>query len=177
MGQLVMRWYREKHPDPPEKPDWGEFVCRGFDGSPEDYERWNDIVADSFGSPKGDKGTLDHVMNAFGPFENDKFLIVEKDGEGVATLAVIPHWDIKEGYIHMVGCKKKFQGLGIGTKLNTEAVRILVENGFETAYLTTDDHRIPAIKSYLRAGFEPEMTEDDHPERWEKIFAAIGRQQ
>ena len=48
-------------------------------------------------------------------------------------------------------------------------------NGFETAYLTTDDYRIPAIKCYLRAGFEPEMTEDDHPERWEKIFAAIGR--
>ena len=35
MGQLVMRWYREKHPEMPPKPDWGEFFCRGFDGSPE----------------------------------------------------------------------------------------------------------------------------------------------
>jgi mycothiol synthase len=108
-----------------------------------------------------------------GKYEADKFLIVEKDGEGVATLAVIPHWDKKEGYIHMVGCKKKYRGLVKGTKMNAEAVRILIENGFESAYLTTDDHRIPAIKSYLRAGFEPEMTESDHPERWKKIIEEI----
>lgn len=170
-----MRWYRSKHPEPPNAPEWGEFVCRGYNGTPEDVERWNDIIADSFGCPKGDESTLNEVMNAHGPFEADKFLIVEKDGEGIATLAVIPHWDKREGYIHMVGCKRKFQGQGVGTRLNAEAVRILIASGFETAYLTTDDHRIPAIKSYLRAGFEPEMTEDDHPERWEKIFAAIGR--
>ena len=175
MGQLVMRWYREKHPEMPEKPDWGDFVCRGYDGSAKDVEMWNDIIADSFESEKGDEGTLNAIMNGHGRFENDKFLIVEKDGEGVATLAVIPHWDKSEGYIHMVGCKEKYRGLGIGTKMNAEAVRILIENGFETAYLTTDDWRIPAIKSYLRAGFEPEMTDPDHPERWEKIFAVIGR--
>ena len=175
MGQLVMKWYRNKHEKAPDAPDWGEFLCRSFDGSPEDIERWNDIVADSFGSPKGDEGTFNWVMNNHGPFEPDKFLIVEKNGEGVATLAVIPHWEKSEGYIHMVGCRKEYQGLGIGTKLNAEAVRILFACGFRTAYLTTDDHRIPAIKSYLRAGFEPEMTEDDHAERWEKIFAEIGR--
>ena len=177
MGQLVMRWYREKHPDMPEKPDWGEFVCRAYDGSDEDVARWNDVICDSFGDGQdpGDRTTLELTMNMHGKFEADKFLIVEKDGEGVATLAVIPHWDKSEGYIHMVGCKKKYRGLGIGTKMNAEAVRILIENGFVTAYLTTDDHRIPAIKSYLRAGFEPEMTDPDHPERWEKIFAEIGR--
>ena len=176
MGQLVMRWYREKHPDMPEKPDWGDFICRSYDGSARDVEMWNDIIADSFDSVKGDEATLNAIMNGHGKFENDKFLIVEKNGEGVATLAVIPHWDKKEGYIHMVGCKKKFQGQGVGTRMNTEAVRILVENGFESAYLTTDDWRVPAIKSYLRAGFEPEMTDPDHPERWEKIFEIINGQ-
>ena len=40
---------------------------------------------------------------------------------------------------------------------------------------------LPSTKSgrndpfVFSAGFEPEMTESDHPERWEKIFAGIGR--
>lgn len=176
MEQLIMRWKAEGAVMP-EKPDWGEFICRGYDGSDKDVALWNDIICESFGDGKhpGGRSTLEYVMNNHGKFENDKFLIVEKDGEGVATLAVIPHWDIKEGYIHMVGCKSKFRGLGIGTKMNAEAVRILLENGFETAFLTTDDFRIPAIKSYLRAGFYPDIIDDEHKERWAKIFEIIGR--
>ncbi|MBQ3900864.1 MAG: GNAT family N-acetyltransferase, partial [Clostridia bacterium] len=71
--------------------------------------------------------------------------------------------------------RPKYQGVGLGTRLNAAAVRCLLENGLETAYLTTDDFRIPAIRSYLRAGFYPDVKDDSHRERWDKIYEIIGR--
>ena len=43
----------------------------------------------------------------------------------------------------------------------------------QTAYLTTDDWRIPAIKSYLRIGFTPDISTEDFKARWDEIFKII----
>ncbi len=58
--------------------------------------------------------------------------------------------------------------------LNKVAVETLKNEGMETAYLTTDDWRIPAIKSYLRIGFEPDVSTEDFAMRWEKINEELG---
>jgi len=34
---------------------------------------------------------------------------------------------------------------------------------------TTQDFRLTAIKTYLRLGFEPEITEPDHRARWDEL--------
>ena len=73
----------------------------------------------------------------------------------------------------MVACRPESRGRGIGTLLNDIAVNVLKNEGMETAYLTTDDFRIPAIKSYLRCGFAPDLSTDDFKERWAKIYAEI----
>ena len=73
----------------------------------------------------------------------------------------------------MVACKEAFRGKGYGTLLNRICEYTLKSEGMESAHLTTDDWRIPAIKSYLRAGFEPVTMGEDFPERWEKIFEII----
>ena len=55
-----------------------------------------------------------------------------------------------------------------------EAKAPVLPEGMETARLRTDDWRIPAIKTYLKIGFEPDLTsEPDYKERWEKIFEII----
>ena len=101
------------------------------------------------------------------------FLLVQ--GEPAATLTVICDYEKKQGYIHMVACKPEFRGRGLGRLLNEIAVYTLKEKKMKTAYLTTDDWRIPAIKSYLRAGFFPDLeTEADFKERWEKIYTNLG---
>ena len=174
MEQLVMRW-RADDATMPDEPDWGEFVCRTYSGADEDKEKWALIIKESFGGDDWTKESFDGCMNDHGKLENDMMFIIEKDGDPAATLAVIPHWDVKEGYIHMVGCRPKYQGVGLGTRLNAAAVRCLLENGLETAYLTTDDFRIPAIRSYLRAGFYPDIKDDSHRERWDKIYEIIGK--
>ena len=49
----------------------------------------------------------------------------------------------------MVAAKDKARGKGIGNLMAFFAVTELKKRKMETAYLTTDDYRIPAIKTYL----------------------------
>ena len=103
----------------------------------------------------------------------DKTFFIVSDGEAAATLTVVCHPENMEGYIHMVACKEKFRGRGFGTLLNNLALKVLKDEGMETAYLTTDDWRIPAIKSYLRAGFVPVIPDGDMDARWKAVFEKI----
>ena len=74
----------------------------------------------------------------------------------------------------MVACKPEFRGRRLGHLLNDIALYTLKKEGMETAHLTTDDWRIPAIKTYLKAGFTPDLeSEPDFRERWDKIHSAI----
>lgn len=41
--------------------------------------------------------------------------------------------------------------------------------GLDRAFLKTDDHRLPAIQSYLTLGFEPALIDPSHPDRWAEI--------
>ena len=171
MEQLKMVWRKGETPDPP---DWGDLTLRCFDGSEKDIDAWLEIVKDGLTDGKQDAAFFRECMYSHGALEYDKFFIVEADGVPAATLCVICDYEKKEGYIHMVACREEFRGRGIGTRLNTVAVRTLISSGMETAYLTTDDFRIPAIKSYLRAGFYPAIPDADHEKRWNDIYDKIG---
>lgn len=173
MEQLVMRWSAERTPEIPDAPDWGEFVCRTFDGSDADVEKWLDIVVDGLTGERQGADFFWKCINDHGPMEPDKLFLVECGGDPVATLAVICDYEKAEGYIHMVACMPEYRGRGVGTRLNAEAVRTLRRAGMKTAWLTTDDFRIPAIKSYLRAGFYPDIIDGEHRARWDAICKKI----
>lgn len=100
--------------------------------------------------------------------EDHTFFIVEQNNP-VAAITVICNENTKNGYIHMVACKECARGKGYGTLLNDIALYVLKSEGMKTAYLTTDDWRIPAIKSYLRAGFTPDRSTEDFVARWDLI--------
>jgi mycothiol synthase len=76
----------------------------------------------------------------------------------------------------MVACREDSRGKGYGTLLNKVAEYSLKKEGMQTAFLTTDDWRIPAIKSYICAGFIPDLSTEDFKARWEKIYAIIADQ-
>ena len=84
-------------------------------------------------------------------------------------------WRLRCGELGMVIGDAGDRGRGIGTYMNALSVWLLKTHGMKTAYLTTDDWRIPAIKSYLRAGFTPDLSTDDFRARWEKILSGIGK--
>ena len=70
----------------------------------------------------------------------------------------------------MVGALSEHRGLGLGHLMNTVVLVKLKEQGFGKARLKTDDWRLPAINSYLKAGFDPLNTHISHAERWDVIL-------
>jgi mycothiol synthase len=77
------------------------------------------------------------------------------------------------GDVHMVGALDSHRGKGIGHLVNAAVISKLKDQGFEKAHLKTDDWRLPAINSYLKAGFQPLNTHISHAERWEVILDKI----
>ena len=169
MEQLIMR--RKKGEAVP--PDWGALVCRAFNGSDADINAWLDIVAEGLTGGRQDSAFFRECMFSHGELEYDKFFIIECEGMPAATFAVICDHKKREGYVHMVACKPEFRGRGIGTKMALHAAAVLDGSGMETAYLTTDDFRVPAIRTYLNAGFVPDTSDPGHRLRWEKILDAL----
>ena len=66
-------------------------------------------------------------------------------------------------------------GKGLGTLVVTAVDHRLHSEGFEKAYLSTDDFRLPAISIYLKQGWKPRLHADDMEARWRDIFATLGR--
>ena len=169
MEQLIMRW---NNSGPlPDMPDFGAFTVRSFDGSDSDIEKWLDIVQYGLTEKRETAAFFEACMLSHKNLEYDKIFMAEYKGDAAATLTVICDHIKKEGYIHMVACKPQYRGRGLGRALCVLSVRTLILAGMETAYLTTDDFRIPAIKSYLRAGFYPDVSTEDFALRWKKIIS------
>lgn len=168
-----MRWNNDKKDCAiPEIPQGLEI--QSFAERPDALNEWLDIV--QYGLTDGRMGAecYKSCMTDRKWYDEKMCFFVINEGEAVATITVICDYDNKEGYIHMVACKPECRGRGIGNLLNDWAVYILKKEKMETAYLTTDDWRIPAIKSYLKFGFNPDLSTQDYKDRWQAILAKIG---
>jgi mycothiol synthase len=65
------------------------------------------------------------------------------------------------------------QSRGLGQAVSAAAVRRLLDAGYESIRVGTQDHRLPAIKLYLRMGFVPYLYASDMAERWRRICQAL----
>ena len=82
----------------------------------------------------------------------------------------------EKGYLHMVCVLPDQRGKQLGYLLTLAVLRFFHERGFREVWLSTDDWRIPAIKSYLRLGFEPDRPDESHIARWKAVFDEISKQ-
>ena len=175
MAQLRMIWENDGKaavfPTLPQNITLGTF--HALDGA---LSAWQDIVRylDKEGNMDTGGNYYKETMLDYPNYSEELCFFVLVDEKPAATITVICNKEKREGYIHMVACKPEFRGMGIGKLLNDVALYALKNEDMETAYLTTDDWRIPAIKSYLKAGFTPDLTtEPDFKERWQKIYDII----
>ena len=106
--------------------------------------------------------------------EEDLIFVRSDAGERVATIAFVLHPG-GVGYLHMVCCLEAFRGRGIGTAMTSHALARLEERGINYTYLTTDDFRLPAIRSYLSAGFVPSEDNAGMRARWDAVRAALDK--
>jgi mycothiol synthase len=65
---------------------------------------------------------------------------------------------------------------GLGAALITRALRRLHQGGYRNIFLGVQSWRLPAIRSYVRVGFQPFIHAPELVPRWESVFAALGRE-
>ena len=103
------------------------------------------------------------------------FLLHEGKPVGTATAWSKPEFGSRAGYVHMVALLPEYTGKGLGKKLTTAVLWYFTENRLSSAFLHTDDHRLPAIRIYLELDFEPVIGNEDDRNRWLEVFRDLKR--
>lgn len=139
-----------------------------------DDQAWCDIMEGNVGQNWTPEKFVEK-MSSDPRFSPDGLFFITHDGTPVASACA---WrpTIEEtivGDVHMVGAFESHRGRGLGHAINAAVLHKLKEQGFQKAHLKTDDWRLPAINSYLKAGFEPLNTHISHAERWDVILGKI----
>ena len=173
MSQLIMRWKNDGKQTNVQLPTQCRMV--NFTQLDNAMEEWLDIVQYGLSQGRMDEEYYHLAMTSRPTYKEENCFFLLEDDQAVATIAVLCDYEKKEGYIHMVACKESVRGKGYGTLLSEWAVLVLKREGMETAYLTTDDWRIPAIKTNLATGFVGDLSTDDFKERWAKIHEQLGK--
>lgn len=67
------------------------------------------------------------------------------------------------------------RGKRLGYSVCAAVMQHLAKHGFRTFQLSTDDFRVPAIKTYLNLGWQPWLYEPDMEERWRALAQILDR--
>ncbi len=119
-------------------------------------------VSDTYYKRTMDNFPMDHV-----------YYVCNKDDHPVATASC----QVKnegEPFLHYIAVNPDYRGCKLAKPLIAQILKRHVEEGRYGCFLTTDDPRLPAIKTYLTMGYCPVLWSDDARERWEKALAALG---
>jgi len=145
-----------------------------FQPNPQDVADWKRIIME----PPAPKDGADScyqlmILNCRDiDLEKDIWFVTNAFGVRVATFTTITHAD-GTGYVHMVKALQSERGKGIGKAMAYRTLSVFAERGVKIVFLTTDDFRISAIKTYLDAGYRPVLCEDpesDMKKRWSEIM-------
>jgi len=148
-----------------------------FDGSEKMMRDWLRICSNGLIGVTDSLDTFHEWLTNYPdckPLE-DTFFVTDPNGRNIATSTVIKHAD-GTGYVHMVANVAECRGLGIGHAMLAFGAEILLRRGCKRITLTTDDHRLAAIKTYLDGGFSPVMWHDDESDmkkRWDAVLREL----
>lgn len=105
-----------------------------------------------------------------------KTFVITYKGLPVATASaqLLPQQFPGSGCVHWVAVDPQQRGARLGYAVSLAVLHAFVGLGCRDAVLFTDDHRLPAIKTYLALGFVPRMADDSHPSRWSEVETRLG---
>lgn len=108
------------------------------------------------------------------------FLVEHCVSHELAATAMANHQPLdaypKAGAVNWVAGSKKHSGRALGTTVVLAVLQRLLDCGYSEIYLTTDDFRLPALKTYLKIGFVPDLFADDMAARWQAIYEKLNWQ-
>ena len=168
MAQL--RMVKLNMADIPEADIPGGFELRAL--RPGEENKWEELCNKAF---NGEYSFIKTIEEYKGYVEDGVFVITDGDKFIATGTAVFNHNDNGYGYVHMIAADSDYSGKKLGYEITAAVLRRLRGGGFEKAELTTDDFRLPAIKTYNNLGFIPDLSVDDTMrERWENIYKILG---
>lgn len=137
---------------------------------PGDEAGWEAVMEQSFGA-KDPPWSFTATMGCDAACAPERVLFVTYDDVPVATASAWyrPEWGRDTGYVHYVGTSTRHAGRKLGYWVSLAVLHRFVFEGRARAVLQTDDHRVPAIKTYLQLGFVPWLVEEDQRQRWRTI--------
>ncbi|MFD2331322.1 GNAT family N-acetyltransferase [Cohnella sp. GCM10020058] len=168
LPQLVMR--RSNLADlPPFRLPEG-YACRSFE--PGDEAHWERIVKLAFG---WERSFREYIQSHF-YYRPGRVLFLCREGIPVATACAWqePEWGEDWGYLHMVGVDPAFAGQGLGYAVSLAALHRMQEDGKACAVLETDDFRLPAVRTYLKLDFRPDVPDEALRNRWKLVYRELG---
>jgi len=142
-----------------------------------DEEHWARIMNHCIGTKwTAERCLAELVQRAEFDPEGCLFAVVEGLPQGTATAWQKAELRGDTGYLHMVGVAPDFRGRGLGHMVTLAALRWFREQGYRRVILHTDGWRLPAIRTYLRLGFQPVLFNDEHTHRWEAVRSRLSPQ-
>lgn len=73
------------------------------------------------------------------------------------------------GELGWVAGDPDYSGRGLGLAVCAAVSRHFIQARYQHIYLSTDDWRLPAIKLYLRLGYQPMLYDETMEARWEAV--------
>ena len=115
---------------------------------------------------------LETIISSFLP--HGFFVVVENDSEKIVAPMGARHTPNKvhpnAGDIGWLCSHPSYSGKGLGYIAAAAATNRLIEIGYSNIYVNTDDYRLPAIKIFLKLGYQPLMYNSNIEDRWRLIF-------
>jgi mycothiol synthase len=105
------------------------------------------------------------------------FLLVDVENGRLAATTMAAH---HPSALHALGGElcwlavdPDYRGRGLGRIGCAATTRHLIEAGYRRIYLTTDDHRLAAIRIYLALGYAPFLFEKSMQARWQRVYQQL----
>jgi mycothiol synthase len=117
------------------------------------------------------------LFEAGSPLLLDGSFFATWHGEPVATAQLNRHANppyAPELELGWVAASLRHRRHGLGYAVCLAVLRYAAAAGYRTIFLRTDDHRLPAIHTYLKLGFEPWLFDSTAPERWRSVRERLG---
>jgi len=147
---------------------------------PGDVEAWAALLAENggFGTWSVDTAATFFAADSRMRLEGAFFLMRGDEPVATAQLHLKPDDPSVPGpELGLVAVVPRFQGHGHAAVVSLAVMHYAASAGHQSIYLLTDDYRLAAIRTYLKLGFVPWLTDASHAARWDAVRAVLDQHQ
>jgi ribosomal protein S18 acetylase RimI-like enzyme len=136
---------------------------------------WERVMDLAFGDYQ--PGTFEKILvENYGYLPERVFILFDEKGIPCGTASAWSYpflWGEKTGSIIFVGVIPSHRGNGLGTEMVHYLCNVIKDRGETFSQLGVDNENLPAIKSYLNAGFIPRLSSKEQLDLWNEVFVKL----